>query len=170
MTARSEGLGYGSEFVIDLPLVATLPEPAEVDQLSDEINKKRAGKRILVVDDNHDSAESLAVLLELSGHEVRMASDGIDAVKTSDEFRPDVILLDIGLPRMNGYEAARVIRCRPWGNGVTLIALTGWGQKEDRERSKDAGFDTHLVKPVDHDELLKLVEATQHDQRKQEEV
>jgi len=170
VTARSEGLGRGSEFVIDLPVAPPFTELSETDDLAKEIQKTGAGKRILVVDDNLDSAESLSVLLELSGHDVRLAHDGIDAVKTSDEFRPDVILLDIGLPRMNGYEAARVIRRRPWGNGVTLIALTGWGQKEDRERSKDAGFDTHLVKPVDHDELLRLLEVMEPDQSKQEEI
>jgi len=170
VTARSEGLGRGSEFVIDLPVAPPFTELTETDDLAKEIQKTGAGKRILVVDDNLDSAESLSVLLELSGHDVRLAHDGIDAVKTSDEFRPDVILLDIGLPRMNGYEAARVIRRRPWGNGVTLIALTGWGQKEDRERSKDAGFDTHLVKPVDHDELLRLLEVMEPDQSKQEEI
>lgn len=155
VSAHSEGLGHGSEFIINLPVDAPASAKPETDELADEINKERVGKRILVVDDNQDSAESLAVLLELSGHEVRIAHDGIDAVKTSDEFLPNVILLDIGLPRMNGYEAARVIRRRPWGADVTLIALTGWGQKEDRDRSKEAGFDTHLVKPVDHVELLK---------------
>ncbi|MEP6847714.1 MAG: PAS domain S-box protein [Acidobacteriota bacterium] len=155
--ARSEGLGHGCEFVLELPLVAVETPEAKAENLVDEGSKGPAGKKILVVDDNVDSAESLTVLLRLSGHDVRLAHDGIEAVKISDEFRPDVILLDIGLPRLNGYEAARVIRRRPWGDGVQLIALTGWGQKEDRERSKDAGFDIHLVKPVDHDELFKLL-------------
>lgn len=155
VSAHSEGLGKGSEFVIELPVSAAVPDGPEIDELSAEMQKDRVGRKILVVDDNMDSAESLAVLLELSGHEVRIANDGVDAVKATDQFRPEVVLLDIGLPRMNGYEAARVIRARPWGRDVTLFALTGWGQQEDRERSKAAGFDGHLVKPVDHVDLLK---------------
>jgi CheY-like chemotaxis protein len=118
----------------------------------------RVGKRrILVVDDNRDSAESLALLLSLDGHEIRTAHDGEAAVREAAAWRPDVVLLDIGLPLLNGYDAGRRIRDLPDGKGMTVIALTGWGQDEDLQRSKDAGFDAHLVKPVDPDALQALL-------------
>lgn len=116
------------------------------------------GRRILVVDDNIDSAESLSMLLEISGHTVQMAHDGVEAVEKAANFLPEVVLLDIGLPRLNGYEAARKIRQEIWGKKMVLIALTGWGQEEDRQRSRDAGFDDHMVKPVDHIELMKSLD------------
>ncbi len=114
-----------------------------------------AGRRILVVDDNLDSAESMSLLLEISGHDVRTAHDGVAAVETASSFRPEIVLLDIGLPKLNGYEAARKIRSEDWGKSMYLMALTGWGQDKDRERSKEAGFDCHLVKPIDPVELMK---------------
>jgi CheY-like chemotaxis protein len=104
-----------------------------------------------------DAAESLAMMLSVSGHEVRVAHDGQAAVEAAEAFRPDVILLDIGMPRLNGYEAARVIRGRDWGRGVALIALTGWGQDDDRRRAEDAGFDHHFTKPVDPAALFHLL-------------
>ncbi len=113
--------------------------------------------RILVVDDNRDSAESLAMLLKLSGNETYTAYDGLQAVEAAATFRPEVVLLDIGLPKLNGYEAARKIREQPWGKGMVLVALTGWGQDEDRQKSRDAGFNDHMVKPVDHGALMKLL-------------
>ena len=106
-------------------------------------------RRILVVDDNQDSAESLTILLKLAGHETHTAYDGLEAVEAAATFRPDVILLDIGLPKLNGYEVARKIREQPWGKNMVLVALTGWGQEEDRRRSQEAGFNHHLTKPVD---------------------
>jgi PAS domain S-box-containing protein len=155
--ARSEGLGAGSEFIVVLPKDV----PAQIEAI---VRKKAARepdpeKRILVVDDDFDSADSLSVFLSLSGYVVRKAHDGIEAVKIADEFHPHVILLDIGLPRLNGYEAARVIKRRPWGSSVHLIALTGWGQEGDIERSRSAGFESHFIKPVDHDDLLKKLAA-----------
>jgi len=117
-------------------------------------------RRILVVDDNWDSAESLVLLLTLMGNEVHTAHDGLEAVAAAAEFRPEVILLDIGLPKLNGYEAARVIREQPGGSQMVLIALTGWGQEEDRRLSKLAGFDHHLTKPVDFDTLQELLSNT----------
>jgi CheY-like chemotaxis protein len=114
-------------------------------------------RRVLVVDDNSDSAESLAMLLQISGNETRMAHDGLQAVEAAERFRPDVVLLDIGLPQLNGYGAARRIRDQPWGKTMVLIALTGWGQDEDRRQSQDAGFDAHLVKPVDYSALMELL-------------
>ena len=113
--------------------------------------------RILIVDDNRDAAASLAMLLQLSGAQTETAYDGLAAIEAAARFGPDVILLDIGLPGLDGYEVAQRIRAEPWGGTVMLIALTGWGQAEDRERSKSAGFDVHLVKPVDHLALVKLI-------------
>jgi CheY-like chemotaxis protein len=105
--------------------------------------------RVLVADDNRDSAESMAALLTLLGHRVRVAHDGAEAVEAAEGFRPQLILMDVGMPRLDGYDATRRIRERPWGQAVRVIALTGWGQDGDRERSRDAGCDGHLVKPVE---------------------
>jgi len=110
-----------------------------------------------VVDDNRDAADSLATMLRMMGNDVRTAYDGLEAVQAAATFRPDVLLLDIGLPRMNGYEAARHIREQPWGRSMALIALTGWGQEEDRRRALDAGCDHHLTKPADPAALQKLL-------------
>ncbi|MFO0799393.1 MAG: response regulator [Gemmataceae bacterium] len=110
----------------------------------------RGGRRkVLVADDNTDAAESLATLLELMGNDVRTAADGVKAVEVAEEFRPDVAVLDIGMPRLDGHGVARRIRAAAWGKQVALIALTGWGQAEDRRRTAEAGFDLHLTKPVD---------------------
>jgi DNA-binding response OmpR family regulator len=112
---------------------------------------------VLVVDDNRDAAESLALLLRLRGHDVRQVYDGADAVSEASSFRPDAVLLDIGLPNLNGYEVAQRIREEPWSRGALLIAVTGWGQDADKRRSREAGIDHHLTKPVDLarlDELL----------------
>lgn len=158
ISGYSEGLGKGSEFTIRIPILE--PEAAVKDQtdLAQREFSKIGPLRILVVDDNVDSAESLALLLEFSGHVAAMAHDGRAAVDMASSFDPEVILLDIGLPRLNGYEAARLIRQLPKGKEINLIALTGWGQQEDRERSKEAGFDGHMVKPVDHVELMEWLE------------
>jgi CheY-like chemotaxis protein len=109
--------------------------------------------RILVADDNRDAASSLATLLSLDGHQIRVANDGEQALAEADSFRPHVALLDIGMPRKNGYEVAREIRARPWGRDMLLVAVTGWGQSEDKRRAKDAGFDHHFTKPLDLDAL-----------------
>ena len=150
--AHSEGLGKGSEFVMRLPEQVEHEEEKLAEPASEE--EKGARRRILVVDDNVDSAESLAMLLTITGHEVQIAFDGREAVEKAEAFLPNVMLLDIGLPILNGYEAAREIRSQPWGKDMVLIALTGWGQQEDRQNSKDAGFDSHMVKPVDHMALM----------------
>ena len=126
-------------------------------EASTEPAERAAGRRILVVDDNHDSARTLARLLKMKGHETFTASDGSEAVEAAEAHRPEVILLDIGLPVLNGYEVARTIRERPWGEEVVIVALTGWGQEEDRHRSKEAGIDHHLVKPVDTAALEKIL-------------
>jgi DNA-binding response OmpR family regulator len=116
-------------------------------------------RRILVVDDSPDSADSLAAVLALTGHEAHTAHDGEHAISQAEKLRPQVILLDIGLPRLNGYETCRWIREQEWGKGMVIIALTGWGQDEDRRLSTQAGFDGHLVKPVDHAALNRLLAA-----------
>ena len=114
-------------------------------------------RRVLIVDDNRDAAEWLATLLSLSGHETHIALDGDQAVKAAERLLPDAILLDIGLPRIDGYEVCRRIREQPWGRGLMIVALTGWGQEEDRQKSKEAGFNTHLVKPVDDEVIMNLL-------------
>ena len=151
--ARSPGAGLGSEFVVRLPVLTAYSRLAPREPPA---AKPTLPRRILVVDDNRDAAESLAMLLKLSGHEVHTAHDGLDAVEAAAKFKPDVILLDLGLPKLNGYEAARRIRERR--GDVVLVALTGWGQEKDRRRSAEAGFDTHIVKPVDYNALTKLLE------------
>lgn len=120
---------------------------------------KLLARRVLIVDDNRDSAETLATLLQIGGNETRTAHDGLAAVAAAEAFRPEVALLDIGLPGLNGWDTARRIREQPWGKTMILVALTGWGQEEDRRKSKDAGFDHHMVKPVDIDALLKMLAA-----------
>jgi CheY-like chemotaxis protein len=113
--------------------------------------------RILVVDDNHDSALSLAMMLSIMGHETRTAHDGESAVSHAESFLPEVVLLDIGLPLLNGYEVAQRIREQPWGKSMFLIAVTGWGQEEDRQRSSEVGLNVHMVKPVEPAALEKLL-------------
>ncbi len=155
LTAHSEGLGRGSEFVVRLPV---LSEESKADPPPEPAAERHTmARRILVVDDNRDSATSLAMLLQMTGHDTQTAYDGLEAVEQAEAYRPDVILLDIGLPEMNGYDACREIRRQPWGKEVVVIALTGWGQDDDRRKSKDAGFNAHLVKPVDYAALLKLL-------------
>jgi CheY-like chemotaxis protein len=152
--AISAGVGQGSEFVIRLPL---LSEPALTQGPTVGAPAVIHSRRVLIADDNRDPANSLATLLQLLGHDVHTANDGLEAVKAAALLQPDVILLDIGMPRLNGYEAARQIREQPRVNGLTLVALTGWGQPEDRRRSEDVGFDVHLTKPVDMMQLTKLL-------------
>ena len=154
--AKSEGLGMGCEFVVRLPVVIEASEPQSSD-VDDEPTAAESLLSILIVDDNRDIADSLSELLKMMGHDTRTAYDGQQGVDMAGEYRPDVILLDIGLPKLNGYEACRLIRQQPWGKGVAMIALTGWGQDKDRHRSEEAGFDHHLVKPVDPRSLMQVV-------------
>jgi CheY-like chemotaxis protein len=115
------------------------------------------GLRILVIDDNQDSADSLAMMLELLGHEVRSATDGLTGLETAQVFRPEVMFLDILMPRLSGYDLARSIREQQWGKQVSLVALSGWGQDDDQRRVQEAGFNHHLVKPVDFNAMLALL-------------
>jgi len=163
VTVRSEGLGKGSEFVIRLPIVTD--EAPQRPRPSAPAAAPGPKRRVLVVDDNRDNAESLALLLQMHGHDTHVAADGETAIGAAEQYEPDVILLDIGLPKLNGYEACRRIRAHPWGRRATIFALTGWGQEDDRRKSREAGFDGHFVKPVDHDALLAaLARARANDQ------
>jgi CheY-like chemotaxis protein len=158
--AYSAGLGRGSRFSVylpvytaDRPLLAAepAPEPPQVARL-----------RVLVVDDNQDSTESLAALLKMWGHEVETAADGIEACERAESFRPDVALLDLSMPRLDGYGAARRIRLAPWAAGIVLVAQTGWGQASDRRQAEAAGFDFHLTKPVNFGTLRKILAEARH--------
>ena len=158
--AQSAGPGRGSEFVLRFPVAAEVTEGKLQEKAG--YGQKSAIPftcRILVVDDNEDSADSIAILLRTMGNEVHTAYDGLEAVGAAAAFQPDVVLLDIGLPKLNGFEAASRIREQPGGSDIMLIALTGWGQEEDRRRSKEAGFDHHMTKPIDFDILQELLAA-----------
>ena len=158
--ARSEGPGRGSEFVVRLPVV-----PSRIGDKSEEscaeVVRHNSRRRILVVDDNEDSAVSLAMMLSMMGNETQTADDGLQALDVAAAFRPDVVLLDIGMPRLNGYDAARRIREQPWGSQMVLVALTGWGQDDDKRKSQEAGFDLHMVKPVNPEDLESLLAGLQ---------
>ena len=149
--ARSEGEGKGSQFIVRLPAVL---EPGKAPSATNVPLEAARTYRILVVDDNKDAATSLATLLQMTGHESFTAFDGTSALDAMERHRPEVVLLDIGLPGLSGYEVCRRARAQPWGSDVTFIALTGWGQEEDRRRTQEAGFDGHLVKPVEFGALI----------------
>lgn len=155
--ASSDGPGKGSEFVVRIPMLMEKPTPASASSPRQEPASASNALRILVVDDNVDSASSLEILLRMMGHHVRSVHDGPEALTAAESFRPNVLLLDIGLPEMSGHEVARRIRQEPWGHLMTLIAMTGWGQPEDKRHSEEAGFDHHLVKPVDPASLLRVL-------------
>jgi len=154
--AHSAGIGKGSEFVLRLAIMDELRQTSPPEPTVSEPTAMLA-RRILVVDDNRDSATSLAMLLQLTGHETHVAFDGMEAVAAAATFQPDLVLLDIGLPKLNGYGACREIRQQPWGKGMVVIALTGRGQDDDRRKSKEAGFDGHLVKPVEYAAIIRLL-------------
>lgn len=154
--AASEGLGRGSTFTVRLPLLDET-RGLRADERPAAVTAESARRRVLVVDDNRRAADSLAEILRLDGHEVETAYDGREALAAVERFRPQVALLDIGMPEVNGYEVARRVRGEPWGAGVYLVALTGLGTPEDRARAQEAGFHTHLVKPVDVDALERIV-------------
>ncbi len=155
--ARSEGLGKGSEFIVSLPIVDE--KSATGKRESPGAVNATSHLRVMVVDDNRDSVDSLAMLLTMMGNDVRVAVDGEQAVRTAEEYRPDVILCDIGLPKLNGYDVAKAIRREPWGKRIILIAVTGWGQDADVREARKSGFDHHRVKPVDPEDLLKILAA-----------
>ena len=158
VVASSGGTGLGSQFRVLLPCLGEADEPMMADEGAGQLPAAAVARRILVVDDNVDVVETTTMLLSLSGHQVRSAKDGLQALHVATEFRPDVVLLDIGLPLMDGYEVARRLRQTPQTAGALLIALTGYGQQGDRQRGRDAGFDGHMLKPVDPHALAKMIE------------
>jgi len=152
--AHSRGLNTGSEFVVRIPAILSI---YAADVPAKAVRASEGRRRVLVVDDNRDAAKSLAAMLRMMGNETEIAYDGVEALVAAERFRPEVVFLDIGMPRMNGYDAARRLREEPWGREAFLVALTGWGLDEDRRRSQEAGFDLHLVKPVGTERLRELL-------------
>jgi CheY-like chemotaxis protein len=157
VSARSEGPGKGSEFVVELPIAASPCATVELPlERADDV--PRVPKlRVLVADDSRDTTESLALMLSMKGHDVRTAFDGEEAFRAAESFQPDVALLDVGMPKASGHVVARRIRDTPWGARMVLVAQTGWGHEEDRRKTKEAGFDHHLVKPVSPEALANLL-------------
>jgi PAS domain S-box-containing protein len=156
--ARSDGPGTGSEFIVRLPMGTPLTETPDAEAAAEGL-VAGAGLKVLVVDDNRDGADACAALLELSGHHVQTAYTGRRALELAEILRPHVVLLDIGLPDLDGYQLATKIRATPWGGGIILIAVTGWGQQEDRRRAFEAGFDHHMTKPVAAETVESLLQS-----------
>jgi CheY-like chemotaxis protein/two-component sensor histidine kinase len=154
--AHSDGPGRGSEFIIHLPLAEgrTLPMTTTTDPIAPSV--AAAPRRILVVDDNDDGAQTLAALLQVLGYDATVAHDGREAIELAERFSPHLVLLDLGLPLMDGHAVCRHIRAQPWSEGMAIVALTGWGQEQDRQRTRSAGFDDHLVKPAELEALTAL--------------
>jgi|RhiMethySRZTD1v2_1073278.scaffolds.fasta_scaffold01689_11 signal transduction histidine kinase/ActR/RegA family two-component response regulator len=162
VSAQSEGPGMGSRFTVRLP---ALPESVTLEEVAPKAQpavslEPHISRRVLVVDDNADNAELLRILLEEQGHETFTAHDGVEGLAAAERLRPDVVLMDLGLPRIDGFDACRRIREQPWGKRMLVIAITGWGQDADRRRSQEAGFDHHLVKPVDAGALSALMNVS----------
>jgi CheY-like chemotaxis protein len=154
---QSAGVGHGSEFTVRLPLAVLSDTSPKTPGEEMSSTPPSTGHRVLVVDDNRDAAITLSMVLRLQGHQVQVAHDGPTALEMTSEFQPDMIFLDIGMPGMDGYEVARRIRTSPDLQQPILAALTGWGQEEDRQRTADAGFDHHLVKPPEPQAIEKLL-------------
>jgi signal transduction histidine kinase len=157
VTANSDGLGKGTELVVRLPVIGVQSTVVGLPANDSKRPPQVSPRRILVADDNSDAVEALALQLRLAGHEVRSANDGVEALEVAESFAPQVVLLDLGMPRMDGYETARQIRRKWWGKSATLVALTGWGGQQDRQKTTDAGFDAHLVKPVTEFDLFQAI-------------
>jgi len=159
VTATSQGPGTGTTITVRLPLFedAVSAKPAAIVHVPPAAKTLESPCRVLVVDDNADAALTMALMLRMSGHEVETAEDGLQALEIASVFSPQIVLLDLGMPKLNGYETAKRIREAPWGHNVSLIALTGWGQPKDRQRTLEAGFNAHLVKPVGSTELMEVI-------------
>jgi signal transduction histidine kinase/CheY-like chemotaxis protein len=157
VSAYSEGPDKGSSFIVRLDLIDAVDAQAGLTRPVARAGTDQPRARILIADDNHDAAQSLAMVLGMEGHDVRTANDGVEALQIAEEFRPQVILLDIGMPKLDGYETARRLRTRPWARRTLLFAQTGWGQEDDKQRATQAGFDRHLVKPLDPEVLNQLL-------------
>jgi CheY-like chemotaxis protein len=154
---HSDGAGTGSAFIVRLPIPAAPARDAQ--RCLGEEDPRPETHRILVVDDNKAAATILEMMLTTMGNVVRTAHDGLEAIRAADEFRPDIVLMDIGMPHLNGHDAARRLREQPWGEPMLLVALTGWGQEEDKQRTREAGFDHHFTKPVDPAALRQFLSA-----------
>jgi CheY-like chemotaxis protein len=159
ISVRSGGAGLGSEFTIHLPRSIVVPPAIETPQGPTEQSGQALGHRVLLADDNRDAADTLAMLLEMNGYNVTVGYNGEDALRLARQSLPNVMILDIGMPDITGFEVARRVRLEPWGQDVYLIAVTGWGQKEDKVRAITSGFDHHLTKPVDPDEVEYVLQA-----------
>ncbi len=156
VSVASDGLGQGSTFELRLALMQAIPIAERTSARPQDVSTASA-QRILVVDDNVDAALMLERILQLNGKQTRIAHNGLEALKVAEEFRPHLVLLDIGLPKLNGYEVCRQLRQQPWGKDMVVIALTGWGQEEDRQRSREAGFNAHFVKPLERAMLMQVL-------------
>jgi CheY-like chemotaxis protein len=166
--AHSAGPGQGSVFVVRLPLPASGLLPPQAPLSTTTLERAGSPIRLLIVDDNQDSADSLAMLLRMLGHDARTAYDGPEGLKVLEDFLPDVVVLDIGMPGMNGHEVARQLRAQDRFKNVVLCAMSGWGQEEDRCQSREAGFDHHLVKPLDLSALQPILQALERTRAKGE--
>jgi PAS domain S-box-containing protein len=163
VAAESAGQDMGSTFVIRLPAAeSSLGQPPTAEG---SLPSGASSLRVLIVDDNRDAADSLAMLLRITGNEIRTTYDGLEALQVASDFRPEVVLLDIGLPKIDGHEVAQRLRREPWGQRICLIAVTGWSDESDRARSRAAGFDHHLVKPLDTGHLAKLLDSLERSTR-----
>ena len=156
VSAHSEGLGHGSEFTVQLPVDKALRDSA-ANPLREIASTPGGARRILVADDNRDAADTLQMLLAIDGHEVRVATNGLEALQIADDFDPELLLLDIGMPKLNGYEVAEQLRERYPTRRMKLVALSGWGQAGDKKRARGSGFDRHLTKPIDPDVLQDII-------------
>jgi CheY-like chemotaxis protein len=157
--ASSPGIGRGSEFVIHLPrsVVSSVGAPDDAAEMRESATAGNGELKILVADDNRDAADSMTMILKLNGHEVSVAYSGEEALRIARETSPAVMILDIGMPGLSGYEVAAAVRREPWGAQILLLAVTGWGQAGDKDRARAAGFDHHLTKPVDLDQVERLM-------------
>jgi len=162
--ASSKGAGRGSEFVVELPIYNSVEQISSLEKFhegSKSTSVEIRSRHVLVIDDNTDALEAVAIVLEMNGHRVQLASDGLSALKMAEKSRPEVIFLDIGMPGMDGYEVAKRLRKTAWGARVRLVAMTGWGQEKDKKKAKLAGFDAHLTKPVEPEELERVMGGSQ---------
>lgn len=157
ISAHSEGIGKGAEFTLRMPTMATTTTSQKENMEEDKLGVSTGGCRILIADDNADAADSMGMMLRIMGNDVRIVYNGLEAIEEAAKFHPDVALLDIGMPQLNGYETARRLREYPWSKNLILIALTGWGQEDDKRKAAEAGFHQHFTKPVNPTELIKLI-------------
>jgi CheY-like chemotaxis protein len=160
MDAHSEGLGHGTEFVIRLPISDDAPTAVPTErQSADAAHASTAKRRVVIVDDNQDAAETLATLLQMHGHTVQVFYDAAEGLEAAERMRPEVVLLDIAMPKIDGYELCSRIRAQPWGRDLLAIAVTGYGHQGDVVKARAAGFDHHLIKPLDYESLERLLAA-----------